>query len=420
MFIKSAEDMLLRKLQWYEGMHHAFGQLHGLRFLLCSIEDRAPLRLGPVIIPSEERAMTPMIRHRIDHPSAWKSSDFAGEDDFSLDLEPRHLRALDAALHRVRKQGLDAEDIVRDQFPLEGAQDLIEEMRNRLLHGSGFLMLRGWPVEQYSLEDLGAMYCGFGTHFGTAVSQSVMGDRLGYVTDHSHEDMHERAYRHRYELALHTDFSELIAMLCVRTAATGGESQHASAFAVHNEMLATRADLLPSLYDGFHYHRRGEEAPGQPPVTPHKVPIFSTADGMLSARFIQGHMPAAAKELGIEMPADLLEAIACFEEIAARDDFKLDLLVAPGEMTFVNNLIVMHGRSTFEDDAQHKRLFLRLWLDVELEHRRPRVPELSVHENDCYAKQEGRVPVYRGAAWEEVHEEHVVGGMAADTIRPTP
>ena len=246
--------------------------------------------------------MTPMIRHRIDHPSAWKSSDFAGEDDFSLDLEP-------AIFGRSTPPCIGCEN--RGSTPRTSSATSSPGRRARSDRGDaqstparlGLPDARGWPVEQYSLEDLGAMYCGFGTHFGTAVSQSVMGDRLGYVTDHSHEDMHERAYRHRYELALHTDFSELIAMLCVRTAATGGESQHASAFAVHNEMLATRADLLPSLYDGFHYHRRGEEAPGQPPVTPHKVPIFSTADGMLSARFIQGHMPAAAKELGIEMPA---------------------------------------------------------------------------------------------------------------------
>lgn len=347
-----------------------------------------------------------MITQPITHPSAWKSCDFHSADDFSIHLQPRHLEALDSALQRVRERGLETEAITAGDFPLDDARDLVDTVRRRLLDGHGFLVLRGWPVDAYSLEDLATMYYGFGTHFGRAASQSVMGDRLGFVTDHSHEDPHERAYRNRYPLALHTDLNDLIAMLSVRCAARGGESQYASAFAAHNEMLSTRPDLLPALYEGFHYHRRGEEGPGEPSVTPHKIPIFSTVDGVLSCRYVESYMPAAARELGIDMPSALLDAIACFEEIVARDDFKLSFVVAPGDMTFVNNYITLHGRSGFEDDATQPdqgRLFLRLWLDVEGEARRPHVPELSVYPNDSIVRQEGRKPIFKGAAWEAIH-----------------
>ena len=30
-------------------------------------------------------------REIIDHPSAWRASDFASADDYSFDLEPRHM-----------------------------------------------------------------------------------------------------------------------------------------------------------------------------------------------------------------------------------------------------------------------------------------------------------------------------------------
>lgn len=347
---------------------------------------------------------TPIIRHRIDHPSAWKAVDFKGKDDFSIDLEPRHIAAFERALCAVREAGLGIDDITRETFPLDDMGELIARVSHELMEGRGFLMLRGWPVERYALEDIGVMYYGFGAHFGEAVSQSVLGDRLGYVTDHSDSDPLERAYRNKYELSLHTDLNELIGMLNIRTAARGGRSQYASAIAVHNEILATRPDLLEPLYEGYHYHRRGEEAPGQEPVTSHRVPIFSTADGVLSCRFVDAYMPAAAKALGEDMPARLVEAIACFQEIAARDDFRLDMLVEPGEMTFSNNFITMHARSAFEDDpgdSEKKRLFLRLWLDVPEARARPHVPEVAVYEDDSIARQEGRTPVYAGDAWSD-------------------
>ena len=63
-----------------------------------------------------------------------------------------------------------------------------------------------------------------GSRMGTAVSQSVMGDRIGHVTDVSGKDPNERAYRNSLELPLHTDISDIVGMLCIRPAMRGGES----------------------------------------------------------------------------------------------------------------------------------------------------------------------------------------------------
>ena len=118
-------------------------------------------------------------------------------------------------------------------------------------------------------------------------------------------------------------------------------------------------------------------------------------------------MPAAAKELGIDMSPELQEAITCFEQIASREDFSLDIKVEPGEMTFSNNLVTLHGRRAFADDPSNPektRLFLRLWLDVDEARARPQVPELRVYENNSISKQEGRTPIYSGEAWRELLE----------------
>ena len=161
---------------------------------------------------------TPIISHHIDHPNAWKSTDFKSQDDFSIDLEPHHVDALEQALGQARKAGLSIDEITKDNFPLDDIQDLLDQVSHELMDGRGFLMLRGWPIDQYSLDDIGVMYYGFGVHFGKGASQSVLGDRLGYVTDHSASDPLERAYRNKYELSLHTDLNELIGMLNIRPA----------------------------------------------------------------------------------------------------------------------------------------------------------------------------------------------------------
>lgn len=83
------------------------------------------------------KVTTPIIDHHIDHPSAWKSRDFKSQDDYALDLEPRHIAALDAALGEVREGGLGFDDITKASFPLDGIQDFIDEVSHELMSGRG-------------------------------------------------------------------------------------------------------------------------------------------------------------------------------------------------------------------------------------------------------------------------------------------
>src|SRR6185503_19129861 len=130
--------------------------------------------------------------------------------------------------------------------------------------GRGFVLLRGLPVEDYSKDDLGMIFWGIGTHLGRGLSQSVMGDRLGHVKDFSRKDPGARAYRNKQELSPHTDSADLVGLVCLRQAESGGVSRLTSAVSVHNTMLAENPEVLERLYRGYVFHRRGEEQPGEP------------------------------------------------------------------------------------------------------------------------------------------------------------
>ena len=53
---------------------------------------------------------------RVDHPSAWKGSDFPSADEYAFDLSPRHYDAFDKALSEIRQQGLTLDDIKKEHF----------------------------------------------------------------------------------------------------------------------------------------------------------------------------------------------------------------------------------------------------------------------------------------------------------------
>jgi hypothetical protein len=294
--------------------------------------------------------------------SAWRPADFPTADAYSFTLTDAHFAAFDAAL--AANRGRNVEELTRQEFALERIVADVAAWRDEVLHGRGFVVLREFPRDRYTDDDLGMLFFGLGTHFGRAVSQSSMGDRLGHVTDVGGKDRRERAYRTSRELTLHTDRCDVIGMLCLQKAAVGGLSGYASAHTIYNEILASRPELLDPLLAGFRYHRRGEELPGEPIVTPYRVPVLSESAGDLSVVFLRAYIEMAAKELGAPLTEREVAALDYFEEVGRRPDVQLNFMLEPGHAIFFNNCLMLHNRTSFEDapDPAPRRHLLRLWL----------------------------------------------------------
>src|SRR5712691_1674111 len=122
----------------------------------------------------EETMITVENRQPVRARSAWRPADFETADAYSFTLTGTHVAAFDRALVANRDAG---------DFPLESIAGDVAAWRDEVLHGRGFVVLRELPRDRYSPDDLGMLFFGLGTHFGRAVSQSSMGDRLGHVVD---------------------------------------------------------------------------------------------------------------------------------------------------------------------------------------------------------------------------------------------
>jgi TfdA family taurine catabolism dioxygenase TauD len=319
-------------------------------------------------------------RRPITAPSAWRPRDFADRDEYTVALTDAHRAAFDAALAASRATGRPTEELAKDDFPLRPIAADVAAWSDEVLHGRGFVVLRGLAPDRYSVDDLAAIFWGLGARLGRAVSQSSMGDRIGLVTDVGGKDRRERAYRNSRELTMHTDRCDVIGMLCVEKAMSGGVSGYSSAHTIHNEILASRPALLEPLYAGFRYHRRGEELPGEPAITAEPVPVLSESEGEVSVVYLRAYMEMAAKELGTPLREEEVAALDYFDEVAARPDVRLEFTLEPGELIFFNNCTMLHNRTAFEDhpDPAKKRLLLRLWLM--LDGRRPLAPVVHAYK----------------------------------------
>ncbi len=311
--------------------------------------------------------MTEIFDGLIDHPAAWRGCDVGGKDAVAFDLAPRHIVAFEAAIAAARARGLEPEHFERADFDLSAIAGDIAAIRDALMNGRGVVVLRGFPVLRWGVADTTLLYWGLGTHFGTAVSQSRMGDRLGHVVDVSGDNPRERGYRSSKELEFHTDSDDIVGMMCLAGAESGGVSRLVSALAIHNEMRASHAEHLAPLYAGFAYHWRGEEPPGEPPITDYRVPVFSTEGGVVSCCYLRHFITMAAAERDAPLAEHEAAALDCFDAIANRDDMVLAMTLEPGELMLFNNYVLLHSRTGFVDHAapERRRHMLRLWLKAD-------------------------------------------------------
>ncbi|HEX3537492.1 MAG TPA: TauD/TfdA family dioxygenase [Stellaceae bacterium] len=318
------------------------------------------------------------------HRDGWLGAEL-DRDALYWELTPGNLRAIDELIDRLAGSGLDFPQVERRHFSHPDLDRDLADVLARIKNGPGLVILRGFPVDKYDPAAMQWIYWGVGTHFGIGCSQSADGDYLGHVTNVAKAS---RGYTTDRELNLHTDSAEIVGLLCVRDAKEGGLSIYASSLKVHDVIAREYPEFLPVLERGFFCDRRGEEAPDDDPVTPYRVPVFSEMDGVLSCRYVRGVIDKGAAALGTELTSLEKEALACFEKVAQCEDVRFEIMLRPGEASFINNYEILHARTAFvdRDDPAKKRLMYRLWL----EGRPPRPMRREVH---LYQNRSGRMGV---------------------------
>ncbi|HKK29818.1 MAG TPA: TauD/TfdA family dioxygenase [Alphaproteobacteria bacterium] len=314
--------------------------------------------------------------------SAWYGPQMLQRDDWIVRLSPPELAELDKATAAVRAKGLSPLEVTREDFLLPTLAPKIDNWVEELENGRGFQLIKGIPVERYDQDTLATLYWGIGTHLGQMISQNAKGELLARVEDTGADfaAKNARGYRTNAGLHPHNDSADLVGLLCVRQALEGGLSSFTSSMTIFNEILQQRPDLLPPLWRGFHYDVRGEGVTADPnEVTRHPVPVFSYYGGRLSCRFNARAIRTGAEKMGSGLSGLDAEAVEMVERLSTDPRLRLDMALEPGDLQILNNHMTIHMRSAFRDTPEHKRLLLRLW--VNLWNGRPLAPEFANRYN---------------------------------------
>ena len=300
-------------------------------------------------------------RNVITTPAAWTNRSIGGKAGITQHLTPAQLAAFDTVLARTRHQ--KPQEATRSDFDHPEINALTTWLSQTIRHGRGAVLLSGLTRETHSEEDMERIYWGIGTCLGEPAVQSMLGDRLGHV-QHVKDDPVARGYRSNEELTPHTDSYRIVGLMCLQQAENGGLSRIVSSMAIHNEILATRPDLLEPLYEGYYYAVAEAQFSDQP-VTDFKIPVFCCIDDMVSCNFVRSFMQRAAKLRGEALPTKLAEAIDYFDQLSERDDMRIEFMLQPGEMLLWHNFQMLHARQAYQDSPERTRHLLRLWLKIE-------------------------------------------------------
>ncbi|HWJ60797.1 MAG TPA: TauD/TfdA family dioxygenase [Acidimicrobiales bacterium] len=288
-------------------------------------------------------------------PAVWRAAEVADAGAWTVVLD-------DAQREEIVRAVRSADG---DDLELPTLADEVARWSVELAEGRGFVLVRGFPVDRLAPDEIERGYVGLGRHLGVPVGQNAQGDTLTHVRDERLPAASGpvRRYRTRLRQDFHTDGADVVGLLCLHPALSGGESRLASAGAVYTELLERRPDLLEVLYQPFHWDRQGDHEPGEQPWF-EGAPLNDLPDG---PRFFYIGWYIRDAQRHPEVPrltVAQLEAMELLESIANDPAVHVEMDFRPGDIQWLNNARILHAREAYTDaeDPAERRHLLRLWL----------------------------------------------------------
>jgi len=305
----------------------------------------------------------------VESPSPWRGDVLqARPEQWLYELNADEIETIVGAAHVVVRRGVALEAVSREHYPLTGLSVALTDWRDRLDHGHGMVLIRGLPVRAIGRDVARAAYWLIGLHLGLPTAQNPAGELLVDIRDTgaSASDHNVRLYKTRAELAFHTDGADIIGLLCLRGAKSGGVSRVCSSVEVYNQVVARRPELAPLLEQEFHHHAHGQLGPSGPKTF--RYPIVSREGGIFRTMLLTWYIRNAAEDFPeIAALSDAEQSLLdLLEWLPFEPGIALDMNFQEGDMQFLKNSVVLHARTDYEDwdSAEEKRHLLRLWLNV--------------------------------------------------------
>eukprot|EP00746_Dinoflagellata_sp_MGD_P137635 gnl/MRDRNA2_/MRDRNA2_71396_c0_seq1.p1 gnl/MRDRNA2_/MRDRNA2_71396_c0~~gnl/MRDRNA2_/MRDRNA2_71396_c0_seq1.p1 ORF type:complete len:443 (-),score=68.57 gnl/MRDRNA2_/MRDRNA2_71396_c0_seq1:121-1449(-) len=298
-------------------------------------------------------------------PSVWTGEELKNDPWWGHMLTPEDIDDLHKATQVAKKSATwllpGVPDIVaKETFPLGPAMvQKLAAVRDQLENQKGLVMFKNMPVHdsRFTEDDLAIMYLGVSVHVGHIILQSSSGLRsvsrgyglpLGRVQAEMTGETPKNGKQTNNHFRYHTDRCDVISLLSIRTAPSGGASRVCSAPAIYNALLERDPELAQTLTQPIDRIWEGENGFFRLPVmglTPSgKFTTQISPSYVENAQFLPNTTKATQNQI---------RALDAIEDIGI--ELGAEFTMAPGMLYFLNNHQVYHGRgswSTTESESQ--------------------------------------------------------------------
>ena len=306
---------------------------------------------------------------RVTDPRAWRATTIDERRSWYYPLPERCLAALDDTIRQLRREPRTLTEVRVSDTPCAHCEDDLAPVLAALEAGRGFSIIEGLSIQRYSAAEQQLIYWLVGQLLGQTIVQNVQGTLLYDVLDTGQDVRYGARFSvTNAETGYHTDNSfgeavlDYVGLLCLQTAKSGGLNQLVSVYALRNELLTRHSDLLATLYQPFHFDRRGGLRPGDAPTV--QYPILQGDENELVCRYLRYWIEAGHEKAAQPLTASQNKALAAVDEVLRNPELSVEFGLRPGDMFFINNRWILHNRSAFEDypETERRRHYVRLWL----------------------------------------------------------
>lgn len=316
-------------------------------------------------------ALTPVVFNRdLAGPEAWTRATLR-TDDWLVPLPAAAREEVLRVVDALRRQPVPLLALRPDSFEMPHCRAAMASARERIRHGVRFALVRGLPMAELSDDEGRALFWMLSAMVARPVAQKLDGTIIYDVHDTGKKPLPGSGVRpdkSNVDLLFHNDnaynqvMPEVVGLLCIRPAVSGGLSRAMSFATAHNALRARFPNLLPRLYAPFIFDRQREHRPEEAPTF--EAPVFIATANNVLARLGLHQVKNGYAMTNTPMDEATAAAIAAVEEVFGDPALQTEFMMEPGDMQFAANCEVGHSRTEFQDaDAPaRKRLLIRLWL----------------------------------------------------------
>ena len=305
---------------------------------------------------------------RIDSSLAWTAAELRSDRNWIYETTLLERRELSRILDALRLKQVPEEDIACLNGVSSAFGVMVEKVQQQLFVDRGIILIRGLCQEGIDLSGLRRICLALGRCIGDVAAQNSDGDLIRCVTDLGHkgfsDDNRARGHRGRARMFPHSDSADIVGLLSVRDAKSGGANIFCSSAAIYNDIASTRPEYLEVLTRGFHFDLSGKSETNQD-YSDARVSVFSVQHGSFSCSFNKSRIELGMKKAGVEISDLERVAINHLQELALSEVLALQMYLRPGDVILLNNHYTLHAREGYEDwtEPLRKRLLLRFWIN---------------------------------------------------------